>query len=97
MTWQWADLAFFSLTLLPTGLAMVTGHMPERLRPRLAAVQLRSWAVLARTPPLPSTRSRAWPAPHRRSSWPLPPSRASWLRPDASSWSAVLSVVPRAG
>ncbi|WP_405745240.1 hypothetical protein [Streptomyces canus] len=40
MTWQWADLAFFSLTLLPTGLAMVTGHMPERLRPRLAAVQL---------------------------------------------------------
>ncbi|GAA2652630.1 hypothetical protein [Streptomyces vastus] len=47
MTWQWIGLVFFSLTLLPTGLAMVTGHVPERLRPRLAPVRLRGWAVLA--------------------------------------------------
>ncbi|WP_338900084.1 hypothetical protein WBG99_34180 [Streptomyces sp. TG1A-60] len=47
MTWHWIGLAFFSLTLLPAGLAMVTGHVPERLRSRLAPARPRGWALLA--------------------------------------------------
>ncbi|WP_328769796.1 hypothetical protein [Streptomyces sp. NBC_00286] len=47
MTWHWIGLAFFSITLLPAGLAMVTGHVPKRLRPRLAPTPPRGWAILA--------------------------------------------------
>ncbi|MGG7569261.1 hypothetical protein [Streptomyces sirii] len=47
MTWQWIGLVLFSLTLMPTGLAMVTGRIPGRLRPRLAPVRPCGWAVLA--------------------------------------------------
>lgn len=47
MTWHWTGLTFFSITLLPAGLAMATGHVPKRLRPRLAPTPPRGWAVLA--------------------------------------------------
>ncbi|URN17305.1 MULTISPECIES: hypothetical protein [Streptomyces] len=47
MIWHWVGLAFFSITLLPAGAAMVAGRVPERLRPRLAPVRPRGWAVLA--------------------------------------------------
>ncbi|MER5215441.1 hypothetical protein ABT063_34100 [Streptomyces sp. NPDC002838] len=47
MTWHWIGLALFSVTLLPAGLAMVTGHEPKRLRPRLAPAPPRGWAILA--------------------------------------------------
>ncbi|MCX5006738.1 hypothetical protein OHB05_29570 [Streptomyces sp. NBC_00638] len=30
MTWHWTGLAVFSLTLLPAGLALLTGRMPHR-------------------------------------------------------------------
>ncbi|MET8812046.1 hypothetical protein ABZW47_08600 [Streptomyces sp. NPDC004549] len=48
MTWQWIFLAAFSLTVLPLGVALVTGRVPERLRPRLAPARLRGWAFLRR-------------------------------------------------
>ncbi|MDW4910589.1 hypothetical protein RB628_36020 [Streptomyces sp. ADMS] len=47
MTWHWIGLALFSLTLLPAGLAMVTGHVPKRLHLRLTPAPPRGWAVLA--------------------------------------------------
>lgn len=47
MTWHWIGFALFSLTLLPAGLAMITGRIPERLRTRLAPTRTRGWAVLA--------------------------------------------------
>ncbi|MEU8618116.1 hypothetical protein [Streptomyces sp. NPDC048623] len=34
MTWQWIGLTFFSLTVLPAGLAVATGRVPERLHHR---------------------------------------------------------------
>ncbi|MFF6836887.1 hypothetical protein ACFY84_34605 [Streptomyces sp. NPDC012438] len=46
MTWQWIGLTFFSLTVLPTGLAMATNRVPERLRHRLAPVRPRGCALL---------------------------------------------------
>ncbi|MFE0704804.1 hypothetical protein [Streptomyces sp. NPDC058872] len=46
MTWQWIGLAFFSLTVLPAGLAMALNRVPERLRRRLAPVRPRGWAIL---------------------------------------------------
>ncbi|GGT53622.1 hypothetical protein [Streptomyces purpureus] len=46
MTWQWIGLTFFSLTVLPAGLAMAAGRVPERLRRRLAPVRTRGWALL---------------------------------------------------
>ncbi|MFE0640663.1 hypothetical protein ACFW2Y_03410 [Streptomyces sp. NPDC058877] len=46
MTWQWFGLVFFSLTVLPAGLAMATNRVPERLRHRLAPVRPRGWALL---------------------------------------------------
>lgn len=47
MTWHWIGLALFSLTLLPAGLAMITGRIPERLRTRFTPTRTRGWAVLA--------------------------------------------------
>lgn len=47
MIWQWIGLAFFSLTLLPAGLAMAAGRAPARLRARLTPVRVRGWAILA--------------------------------------------------
>ncbi|GGT53546.1 hypothetical protein [Streptomyces purpureus] len=46
MTWQGIGLAFFSLTVLPAGLAMATNRVPKRLRHRLAPVRPRGWALL---------------------------------------------------
>ncbi|MFH9723725.1 hypothetical protein ACH4M4_12275 [Streptomyces sp. NPDC017254] len=46
MTWQWIGLTFFSFTVLPTGLAMATDRVPERLRRRLAPVRPRGCALL---------------------------------------------------
>lgn len=46
MTWHWTGLAFFSLTLLPAGLALVTGRIPHTLRHRLAPMRPRGWALL---------------------------------------------------
>lgn len=46
MTWQWIGLTFFSLTVLPAGLAMAANRVPERLRHRLAPVRPRGWALL---------------------------------------------------
>ncbi|MEF9905837.1 hypothetical protein [Streptomyces sp. P9-A2] len=47
MTWQWIGLAVSSLTLLPAGVALLTGHVPQRLRPRLAPMRLRGLCLLA--------------------------------------------------
>ncbi|MFE3579643.1 hypothetical protein [Streptomyces vinaceus] len=47
MKWQWIGLALFSLTLLPTGLAMASDRVPRRLRGRLAPVRPRGWALLS--------------------------------------------------
>ncbi|WP_426570094.1 hypothetical protein [Streptomyces canus] len=46
MTWHWTGLAVFSLTLLPAGLALLTGRMPHRLHARLAPARPRGWALL---------------------------------------------------
>jgi len=46
MTWHWTGLVFFSLTLLPAGLALVTGRIPHTLRHRLAPMRPRGWALL---------------------------------------------------
>lgn len=46
MTWQWIGLNFFSLTVLPAGLAMATDRVPERLRHQLAPVRPHGWALL---------------------------------------------------
>ncbi|MGQ4475740.1 hypothetical protein [Streptomyces sp. SAS_276] len=47
MNWQWIGLVFFSLTLLPAGLALLTGRIPRRLRYRLAPMRPRGWGLLA--------------------------------------------------
>ncbi|MFK4101494.1 hypothetical protein ACI2L1_15695 [Streptomyces sp. NPDC019531] len=59
MTWHWTGLVFFSLTLLPTGLALVSGRIPHRLRHRLAPMRPRGWTLLGLYAVAPSTRSRA--------------------------------------
>ncbi|MET7377826.1 hypothetical protein ABZT08_03230 [Streptomyces sp. NPDC005526] len=46
MTWQLIGLTFFSLTLLPAGLALVTGRVPRRMRARTAPMRPRGWALL---------------------------------------------------
>ncbi|MET9852105.1 hypothetical protein ABZY57_03980 [Streptomyces sp. NPDC006450] len=50
MIWQWTGLAVFSLTLLPTGLAMAAGWAPARLRARLAPVRAHGRARWPCTP-----------------------------------------------
>jgi hypothetical protein len=45
--WQWIGLAVFSVTLLPAGVALLTGRVPQRLRPRLAPMRPRGLAFLA--------------------------------------------------
>ncbi|MFJ8112467.1 hypothetical protein [Streptomyces sp. NPDC096132] len=48
MVWQLTGLAFFSLTLLPLGAALVAGHVPDRLRHRLPAdARPLGWALLS--------------------------------------------------
>ena len=47
MMWQWTGLAVFSLTLLPAGIALLTGHVPQRLHSRLAPMRPRGIALLA--------------------------------------------------
>lgn len=47
MTWHWIGLVSFSLTLLPAGLALVSGRIPQRLRHRLAPMRPRGLALLA--------------------------------------------------
>ncbi|MER6999184.1 hypothetical protein [Streptomyces sp. NPDC000410] len=47
MIWHWIGLAAFSLTLLPAGLALLTGRIPNRLQARLAPARPRGWALLA--------------------------------------------------
>ncbi|MEU2287512.1 hypothetical protein ABZ614_37340 [Streptomyces sp. NPDC013178] len=47
MTWHWIGLAAFSLTLLPAGLALLTGRIPPRLHAHLAPTRPRGWALLA--------------------------------------------------
>ncbi|MER7896469.1 hypothetical protein ABTX62_10165 [Streptomyces sp. NPDC096046] len=47
MLWQWIGLAVFSLTLLPAGVALLTGRVPRRLRPRLDPMRPRGLALLA--------------------------------------------------
>ncbi|MFF9117607.1 hypothetical protein ACF09Y_18700 [Streptomyces massasporeus] len=47
MLWQWIGLAVFSVTLLPAGVALLTGRVPGRLRPRLDPMRPRGLAVLA--------------------------------------------------
>ncbi len=47
MNWHWTGLVFFSLTLLPAGLALVTGRIPRRPRYWLAPMRPRGWGVLA--------------------------------------------------
>lgn len=83
MIWHWVGLAFFSITLLPAGAAMVAGRVPERLRPRLAPVRPRGWAVLALYAAAPLNTIPVWPTLRRRSSRPPPPPRASPPRPGA--------------
>jgi hypothetical protein len=45
--WHWIGLAACSLTLLPAALALITDHVPQRLRSRLAPARPRGWALLA--------------------------------------------------
>ncbi|USQ85643.1 hypothetical protein NFX46_18875 [Streptomyces phaeoluteigriseus] len=47
MIWQWIGLTIFSLTLLPTGMAMAAGWAPAHLRARLTPVRAHGWALLA--------------------------------------------------
>ncbi|MEU9574085.1 hypothetical protein AB0D62_30320 [Streptomyces massasporeus] len=47
MLWQWIGLAVFSVTLLPAGVALLTGRVPRRLRPRLDPMRPCGLAVLA--------------------------------------------------
>ncbi|MEV6408973.1 hypothetical protein AB0M58_39600 [Streptomyces bobili] len=47
MIWQWTGLAVFSVTLLPAGIALLTGHVPQRLHSRLAPMRPRGIALLA--------------------------------------------------
>ena len=47
MIWHWTGLVFFSLTLLPAGLALVSGRIPRQLRHRLAPLRPRGLALLA--------------------------------------------------
>ncbi|MEV6542482.1 hypothetical protein [Streptomyces sp. NPDC051665] len=47
MNWHWTGLVFFSLTLFPAGLALVTGRIPRHLRYWLAPMRPRGWALLA--------------------------------------------------
>lgn len=77
MTWHWTGLAVFSLTLLPAGLALLTGRIPHRLHACLAP------ATPARLgPALPVDRSPAQhdPAPCRRPTRDRPGSNGSRLR-----------------
>ncbi|MFJ8533591.1 hypothetical protein [Streptomyces sp. NPDC093591] len=46
MIWHWIGLAVSSLTLLPAGLALLTGQIPHRLQVRLAPARPRGWALL---------------------------------------------------
>jgi hypothetical protein len=47
MIWQWTGLAVFSLALLPAGVALLTGQVPQRLHSRLAPMRPRGIALLA--------------------------------------------------
>ncbi|MCK8437465.1 hypothetical protein G3I77_32040 [Streptomyces sp. D2-8] len=47
MLWQWMGLAAFSVTLLPAGVALLIGRIPQRLRPRLDPMRPRGLALLA--------------------------------------------------
>lgn len=47
MIWQWIGLAVFSVTLLPAGVALLTGRVPQWLSPRLAPMRPRGLALLA--------------------------------------------------
>ncbi|MFE0678887.1 hypothetical protein [Streptomyces sp. NPDC058867] len=47
MHWQWIGLSVFSATLLPAGVGLLTGRIPQRLRPRLAPMRPRGLALLA--------------------------------------------------
>jgi hypothetical protein len=47
MLWQWIGLVVFSVTLLPAGVALLTGRVPRRLRPRLDPMRPRGLAFLA--------------------------------------------------
>ncbi|MEV4227981.1 hypothetical protein AB0J81_12960 [Streptomyces bobili] len=47
MMWQWTGLALFSVTLLPAGIALLTGHVPQRLHSRLTPMRPRGIALLA--------------------------------------------------
>lgn len=47
MLWQWIGLAVFSVTLLPAGVALLIGRIPQRLRPRLDPMRPRGLALLA--------------------------------------------------
>ncbi|MFI7358941.1 hypothetical protein ACIBTP_34040 [Streptomyces avidinii] len=46
MRWHWIGLAVFTLTLLPTGLAMAADRVPQRLRGRLTPVRPHGWFLL---------------------------------------------------
>ncbi|MDX2681643.1 hypothetical protein [Streptomyces soliscabiei] len=47
MLWQWIGLAVFSVTLLPAGVALLTGRVSQRLHARLAPMRARGLAFLA--------------------------------------------------
>jgi hypothetical protein len=47
MIWQWIGLAVSSFTLLPASVALLTGRVPQRLRPRLNPMRPRGLALLA--------------------------------------------------
>jgi hypothetical protein len=46
MTWQWIGLTAFSLTLLPSGVAMAVGRAPRWPRARQTSVPTCGWALL---------------------------------------------------
>ncbi|MFJ3821694.1 hypothetical protein [Streptomyces nodosus] len=47
MFWQWTGLALATLTLLPAGVALVTGRVPDRIRTRPASMRPVGRALLA--------------------------------------------------
>ncbi|GAQ65022.1 MULTISPECIES: hypothetical protein [Streptomyces] len=56
---HWTGLVSFSLTVLPAGLAMVSGPIPHRLWHRLAPMGSCGLALLALYAAAPSTPSSA--------------------------------------
>ncbi|WP_065002216.1 hypothetical protein [Streptomyces sp. H-KF8] len=70
MTRQWTGFGVFSPTLLPAGVAPLTGRVPQRLRP--APMRPRGLSLLAPYTAVPLNAVPRTPAPRLRSPWSPP-------------------------